>query len=62
MDQMIATGKRHAGIYTNDEATEIATVAAGKFTGDLVHPLPYAPEFHRAEFSSKVADCKVATR
>ncbi|KAH8051930.1 manganese ion binding protein [Aureococcus anophagefferens] len=57
-DQMVATGKHHAGIFTNDEATELAAVAAGKRTGDLVHPLPYAPEFHRAQFQSKVADFK----
>ncbi|KAH8052990.1 manganese ion binding protein [Aureococcus anophagefferens] len=56
--QMVATGKHHAGIFTNDEATELAAVAAGKRTGDLVHPLPYAPEFHRAQFQSKVADFK----
>ena len=56
--QMIATGKKFAAIFTNDEATELAAVAAGRRTGDLVHPLPYAPEFHRAEFLSKVADCK----
>jgi len=56
--QMIATGKNFAAIFTNDEATEQRAVAAGRRTGDLVHPLPYAPEFHRAEFASKVADCK----
>ena len=56
--QMVATGKHHAGIFTNDEATELAAVAAGKRTGDLCHPLPYAPEFHRAQFQSKVADFK----
>jgi probable aminopeptidase NPEPL1 len=56
--QMIATGKNFAAIFTNDEATELAAVAAGRRTGDLVHPLPYAPEFHRAEFESKIADCK----
>ena len=56
--QMIATGKRFAAIFTNDEATERAAVAAGRRTGDLVHPLPYAPEFHRAQFASQIADCK----
>ena len=45
-------------MFTNDEKTEQLAVAAGRRTGDLVHPLPYAPEFHRAEFVSKVADCK----
>ena len=27
-------------------------------SGDLVHPLPYCPEFFRDEFSSKIADMK----
>ena len=27
-------------------------------SGDLVHALPFAPEFYRAEFKSKVADMK----
>ena len=26
----------------------------GKASGDLVHPLPYCPEFYKPEFSSKV--------
>ena len=36
-------------------------MAAGKRSGDLArprHPLPYAPEFYRNEFKSKVADMK----
>lgn len=56
--QLISTGKRHAAIVCNDEALEAAAVAAGKRCGDLVHPLPFAPEFFRAEFKSKVADLK----
>lgn len=30
----------------------------GRYTGDLTHPLPYAPEFFRSEFRSAVADMK----
>ena len=30
----------------------------GRKTGDLVHPLPYCPEFYRKEFKSPVADLK----
>ncbi|KAL1511979.1 hypothetical protein AB1Y20_005256 [Prymnesium parvum] len=56
--QLVATGKRHAAIVTNDEQVEIASVAAGKLSGDLVHPLPYCPEFFRKEFKSQVADMK----
>ena len=30
----------------------------GKHTGDLVHPIPYCPEFYRGEYTSKIADMK----
>ena len=33
-------------------------MAAGKQSGDLVHPLPFAPEFYQQEFASKVADMR----
>jgi len=56
--QLMATGKRHAGIVCNDEALEARAVVAGKLTGDLVHGLPYVPEFFRKEFRSEVADMK----
>ncbi|MFT7583543.1 MAG: putative aminopeptidase NPEPL1, partial [Myxococcota bacterium] len=42
--QLVATGKRHAAIVCNDDALEAAAIAAGKQSGDLVHPLPFAPE------------------
>lgn len=56
--QAMATGKRHAGIVCNDDALEAQAIRAGKETGDLVHPLPYCPEFFRKEFRSQVADMK----
>lgn len=56
--QMIATGKRHAALYVNSDALEDELVALGKATGELVHPLPFAPEFFRREFRSKVADLR----
>lgn len=31
---------------------------AGKFSGDLTFPLPFAPELHFSEFKSEVADMK----
>lgn len=37
---------------------ETAAVSAGRRSGDLVHPLPYAPEFFSKEFSSKIADMR----
>lgn len=56
--QLVSTGKRHSSIVTNCEATEIRAIAAGKRSGDLVHPLIYCPEFLNDEFASKVADSK----
>jgi len=56
--QLIATGKRHAGIVSNREGLERRTVAAGLRSGDLCHPLPFAPEFFQREFKSDVADMK----
>uniref|UniRef100_M4BQQ9 Cytosol aminopeptidase domain-containing protein n=1 Tax=Hyaloperonospora arabidopsidis (strain Emoy2) TaxID=559515 RepID=M4BQQ9_HYAAE len=56
--QGIATGTRIGAIYTNDEELEKMAVKAGKVSGDLVHPMPYAPEFHRLEFKSTIADMK----
>ena len=55
---LVATGRVHAGIFTNSEAVEDAAVAAGKRAGEPVHPLLYAPELHRGEFRSPVADMK----
>lgn len=56
--QLVATGKVVAGIYSNDEGLEWATVAAGRRAGEPVHPLLYAPELMRKEFKSAVADMK----
>ena len=56
--QLMATGRRHAAIVSNDGDLEARTVRAGRASGDLVHPLPYAPELYRDEFKSRVADLK----
>ncbi|MEN0067289.1 MAG: leucyl aminopeptidase family protein [Myxococcota bacterium] len=56
--QSAATGKRHAALYCSDEALERRVVEAGRWSGDLVHPLPYAPELFRKEFHSTVADMR----
>ena len=56
--QMVATGRHFAGIVSDDEELESATVRAGKLSGDLTHALPYAPEFFSREFSSKIADMR----
>lgn len=53
--QGVATGKYFGAIYTNNEELEKLTVEAGRESGDLCHPMPYAPEFFRPEFTSAVA-------
>lgn len=54
--QLVATGRLHAGLVSDDEELEGILVQAGRHTGELVHPMPFAPEFHRKEFASSVAD------
>lgn len=56
--QLVATGKRHAAVVSNREGLEQLAIRAGRATGDLVHPLPFAPEFYQSEFESRVADMK----
>ncbi|MCA9000967.1 MAG: leucyl aminopeptidase family protein [Planctomycetes bacterium] len=56
--QLMATGKMHASLISNDEELEGQIHAAGKLSGDLVHPMPFAPELYRKEFASQVADMK----
>mmetsp|Transcript_22209 Transcript_22209/g.37615 ORF Transcript_22209/g.37615 Transcript_22209/m.37615 type:complete len:513 (-) Transcript_22209:236-1774(-) len=56
--QGVATGQRHGAVYTNDDDFEQLAIRMGKFSGDLVHPIPYAPEFFVPEFASSVADMK----
>ncbi|XP_063970806.1 probable aminopeptidase NPEPL1 [Lytechinus pictus] len=56
--QGISTGKYHAGLLTNNEDWEMASMKAGRNTGDLVFPLVYSPELHFSEFGSAVADMK----
>lgn len=56
--QSVATGKVHGALYCNDEGLEQAAVAAGRLSGDVVHPLPYAPELYRKEFGSSIADMR----
>jgi len=56
--QLIATGKKHAGILTNSLDVERRAVDAGLRSGDLVFPLLYAPELLISEFKSDFADMK----
>ena len=56
--QGVATGDLHAAVVSNDEAVEAALLAAGRASGDLCWPLPFAPEFYRSEFQSPIADMR----
>ena len=56
--QLVATGKKHAGILANKEEVETRALDAGKHSGDLCYPLLYAPELLMDEFKSEVADMK----
>ncbi len=56
--QLMATGKMHASVVSNDEGLEAKMIAAGKHSGDLVHPMIFAPELYRKEFASQVADLR----
>jgi probable aminopeptidase NPEPL1 len=56
--QGVATGDLHAAVVSNDEAIEQALLHAGRATGDLCWPLPFAPEFYRSEFTSPIADMR----
>lgn len=53
--QGVATGKHFGALYCNDEKLERVAVEAGRMSGDLCHPMPYAPEFFKSEYSSAVA-------
>ncbi len=56
--QMIATGSNHAAVVSNDRDLESLFIKAGTQSGDLAHPLPFAPEFYKAEFKSPLADMR----
>ncbi|HEX5054676.1 MAG TPA: leucyl aminopeptidase family protein [Planctomycetota bacterium] len=56
--QGVATGDLHAAVVSNDEALEQVLLAAGRSSGDLCWPLPFAPEFYRSEFHSPIADMR----
>ena len=59
--QLVATGRRHAALYCNDDELEALAMTAGRSSGDLTHPLPYAPEFYTADYKSPIADLRNTT-
>lgn len=58
--QGVSTGRYHGALVTNREYWEKVAVEAGRTSGDLIHPMPYAPEIHFNEFNSAMADMKNA--
>lgn len=56
--QLVALGTGHAAVMSNEAELETLLVSAGRDSGDLAHPLPFCPEFYKAEFKSVVADMK----
>jgi probable aminopeptidase NPEPL1 len=56
--QGVATGRYFGALYCNDDGLERLAVQAGRESGDLCHPMPYAPELFRQEYQSAVADMK----
>ncbi|HET6582289.1 MAG TPA: M17 family metallopeptidase, partial [Nannocystaceae bacterium] len=56
--QLVATGLVHAAVVSNDAELEAKAIAAGRASGDLVHPLPFAPELYQHEFDSPIADMR----
>lgn len=56
--QLVATGLHHAALVCSDDELEKKAVETGHATGDMVCPLPFAPDVHLSEFDSVVADMK----
>jgi probable aminopeptidase NPEPL1 len=55
--QLVATGKKHAGVLASDEDVERRAMSSGLHSGDLCFPLLYYPDL-MDEFKSEVADMK----
>lgn len=56
--QGISTGRYHGAILTNNEDWEKCALDAGKYSGDLLFPIPFCPELHFSEYASVIADMK----
>ena len=56
--QLIATGKWHAAIVSNDADLEARVLAAGLASGDHCMPILFSPEYHIGDYKSNVADMR----
>jgi leucyl aminopeptidase len=54
---MVALGKEHAGLFSNNEELADKLIAAGKVTGEKLWRLPLGPKYDKM-IDSKVADMK----
>ncbi|GMT31890.1 hypothetical protein PFISCL1PPCAC_23187, partial [Pristionchus fissidentatus] len=52
------TGKHHAAVLTNCELFEEKIVRAGRYSGDLIHPMVFTPDLHFPDLNSAIADMK----
>ncbi|MHC4471407.1 MAG: M17 family metallopeptidase, partial [Planctomycetota bacterium] len=55
---LITTGDAVSCTVSNRDGIEARSVASGRITGDLTHPILFIPEFYKQEFQSKVADMR----
>jgi len=55
---LMATGRAVSCTISNRAGIETLAVECGRSTGDLTHPLMFAPELFHQEFKSKVADMR----
>lgn len=56
--QLMSTGMVHAAVMSNDARLERVLVESGLESGDVCHPLIFAPELFQAEFKSPIADMR----
>lgn len=56
--QGISTGSNHGLILASDQGLESDIIAAGKISGDMVHPGIFAPELLMHEYDSEFADMR----
>ncbi len=55
---LIISGQAVSCTFTNRDGLEERSVASGRSTGDLTHPILFIPEFYKQELKSKVADMR----
>jgi hypothetical protein len=56
--QGVTTGQYFGACYCSNRGLEQVAAQTGRFPGDLLYPLPFAPEFFRPKFKSAVANMK----